>query len=79
MSEGNKIKIFVRGTSVGGEKFENVQFFKFGFFQWSGEMESLFFCSLIGYTRNRFIPLDFFFHMRFLKRYWQNTAQMLMK
>ena len=67
MSGGNKIKIFVRGTSVGGEKLENVKFFKFCYFQLAGEMEILFFCSLIGYTPNSFIQLDFFIHMRFFE------------
>ena len=80
MSGGNKIKIFVRGTSVGGEKLENVKFFKFGYFQWSGEMEFLFFCSPIGYTLNRFIQLDFVFHTRFfegiLAKYCTNFNEM---
>ena len=38
MSGGNKIKIFIGGTSVGGQILENVEFFKFGYFQWSGEI-----------------------------------------
>ena len=80
MSGGNKIKIFVRGTSVGGEKMENVNFSNFGISNGQVKWKFNFFGSLISYTPNRFIQLDFcFFICDFLKRYWQNTAQILMK
>ena len=44
-----------------------------------GGLENLFLGSLIRYTLNRFIQLDFFLIRVLLKRYRQNTAQILMK